>query len=207
MLTLLGWLLGLANGVRHALEPDHVAAISTLVAEQKSTRKAATFAAMWGLGHGAMLLAVGGTLIALRARMPERIEQALELGVALMLVLLGGRAIRVAVSIAKGHTHDPKPSARRPFFVGIMHGLAGSGALTALIASEMPTPAAGIIALVLYGLGAAAGMALLASLASVPLESVARSRRGLPLLLASTGLASLAVGAFWGVTAFHALTA
>src|SRR5438067_1514347 len=51
MLTLLGWLLGLANGVRHALEPDHVAAISTLVAEQKNTKRAAAFAAMWGLGH------------------------------------------------------------------------------------------------------------------------------------------------------------
>ncbi len=205
MLTLLGWLLGLANGVRHALEPDHVAAISTLVAEQKNTRRAAAFAAAWGLGHGAMLLAVGGTLIALRARMPPRIEQALELGVALMLVLLGGRAIRVAVSLARGNAHDPKPSARRPFFIGIMHGLAGSGALTALIASEMPTPAAGIIALVLYGLGAAVGMALLASLASVPLESVARSRRGLPLLLAGTGLASLVIGAFWGLHAASAL--
>lgn len=199
MLTMLGWLLGLANGVRHALEPDHVAAISTLVAEQKSTRRAAAFAAMWGLGHGAMLLAVGGTLIALRARMPVRIEQALELGVALMLVLLGGRAIRVAVSLAKGHAHSA-PTAGRPFFIGIVHGLAGSGALTALIASEMPTPTSGIVALVLYGLGAAAGMALLASVASVPLL---RLRKGMPVLLAATGIASLLVGGF---TAFSALS-
>lgn len=200
MLTMLGWLLGLANGVRHALEPDHVAAISTLVAEQKSTRRAAAFAAMWGLGHGAMLLAVGGTLIALRARMPVRIEQALELGVALMLVLLGGRAIRVAVSLAKGQSHSA-PSNRRPFFIGVVHGLAGSGALTALIASEMPTPTSGIVALVLYGLGAAVGMAVLASVASVPLS---RLRKGMPVLLALTGIASLVVG---GLTAFAALTA
>jgi len=202
MLTLLGWLLGLANGARHALEPDHVAAISTLIAEERSARRSAAFAGMWGLGHGAMLLCVGGTLVVLRAKMPPQLEQAFELLVALMLILLGGRAIRAAVALARGKTETRSPM-RRPLLVGVMHGLAGSGALTALIASQMPSIFAGIVTLVLYGAGATLGMVILASVASVPLESVARSPRGMPAVLAVTGAGSLIFGLFWGFQALY----
>jgi hypothetical protein len=198
MVTLLGWLLGIANGVRHALEPDHVAAISTLVAEERSARRSAAFAGMWGIGHGAMLLVVGGTLVLLRARMPERIEQLFELAVSLMLVLLGGRAIRAAVALARGTAKIAKSPMRRPLLIGVMHGLAGSGALTALIASQMPSVAFGIVTLLLYGMGATLGMMLLASIASVPLEKFAKSQRAMPTILGLTGAASLALGALFG---------
>jgi hypothetical protein len=201
MLTLLGWLLGIANGVRHALEPDHVAAISTLVAEERKAKRTAAFAAMWGLGHGAMLLLVGGTLIVLRARMPARMEQAFELAVACMLVLLGGRAIRAAVALARGESFVSKSPMRRPLLIGVMHGLAGSGALTALVASQMPSALSGIVTLVLYGLGATLGMVILARVASAGLETVAKSRRGIPAILGLTGAASLAIGALVGAQA------
>jgi cytochrome c biogenesis protein CcdA len=204
VITLLGWLLGIANGIRHALEPDHVAAISTLVAEERSARRSATFAAMWGIGHGAMLLVVGGTLVLLRTRMPERIEQLFELAVSLMLVLLGGRAIRAAVILARGAKIASSPM-RRPLLIGVMHGLAGSGALTALIASQMPSALAGIITLVLYGIGATVGMMLLASVASVPLERFAKSERAMPTILGITGAASLVLGMLFGVQALMLL--
>jgi hypothetical protein len=207
MITLLGWLLGVANGVRHALEPDHVAAISTLVAEETNARRSAAFAAMWGLGHGAMLLLVGGTLVLLRARMPAQMEQAFELGVAMMLVLLGGRAIRAAVALGRGESHASKSPMGRPLFIGLMHGLAGSGALTALVASQMPSVLAGIVTLLLYGLGATLGMTLLASVASVPLEKMASSRRGMPAVLGLTGVVSLLLGASFGAQAAWALIA
>jgi len=207
MITVLGWLLGIANGIRHALEPDHVAAISTLVAEERSAKRTAAFAAMWGLGHGSMLLVVGGTLIGLRTRMPVRMEQAFELVVALMLVLLGGRAIRAAVALARGESFVAKSPMRRPLLIGIMHGLAGSGALTALVASQMPSALAGIVTLILYGLGATLGMVLLARVASAGLETVAKSRRGIPAVLGLTGAASLILGALFGVQAAIALAA
>lgn len=206
MLTLLGWLLGIANGVRHALEPDHLTALSTLVAEQRGTRRAATFAAMWGLGHGAMLFFVGGALVLFRARMPARLEEGFELGVAFMLVLLGGRAIRGAMSLARGTALRAHAPLGRPLLIGVMHGLAGSGALTALVATEMPSITSGLITLALYGLGATLGMTSLASVASVPLQRVATGR-AMPVVLGVTGAASLAFGFLWGARALSALAA
>ena len=65
-----GYGLGLVQGMRHALEPDHVAAVSTLVAEQRSATSSVRFAFAWGAGHALTLLVAGGALFALRAKMP-----------------------------------------------------------------------------------------------------------------------------------------
>lgn len=215
MLTLLGWLLGLVNGMRHALEPDHVAAISTLVAEQKSAARAARFAVLWGLGHAAVLLVVGGGLVLARQGMPPRVEQGFELCVAAMLVLLGGRAIRKAIALAReaahghgpGHAHD-HVHASRPLLIGVVHGLAGSGAITALVLAKLPDPVVGLAFIALYGLGATLGMAMLAGFAGLPLARLAqRSARAVPVLLGVAGAASLVLGVGWGAASAIALFA
>jgi hypothetical protein len=90
----LGWLWGLGQGVRHAFEPDHIAAVSTMVAEQKSPRATMTFAAAWGAGHALVLFVFGGALLLLRAELAEPVADAFELLVAAMLVFLGVRGIR-----------------------------------------------------------------------------------------------------------------
>src|SRR5688572_29373689 len=96
LVTLSACLLGFANGMRHALEPDHLAAVSTLVAGQRSTRASVRYAAAWGAGHAAMLLVAGGALALLRADLPARASDALELVVAVVLVALGLRGLRQA---------------------------------------------------------------------------------------------------------------
>src|SRR5947207_256199 len=85
--------LGSLLGMRHALEPDHLAAVSTLVTGERSSAKAAWLGACWGLGHTLTLVAAGAVLVVLRAQMPASVSDAFELGVALMLVALGLRAI------------------------------------------------------------------------------------------------------------------
>src|SRR5258708_887176 len=80
-------------GMRHALEPDHLAAVSTLVSGQRNGYKAALLGICWGLGHTLALVAVGAVLIILRAELPASASHAFELLVALMLVTLGVRAI------------------------------------------------------------------------------------------------------------------
>src|SRR4029079_17379190 len=82
--------------MRHALEPDHLAAVSTLVTHERGGYKAAWLGACWGLGHTCSLLVSGAALIVLRAEMPARATDAFEMAVALMLVALGVRAIHVA---------------------------------------------------------------------------------------------------------------
>src|SRR5260221_1042200 len=115
----MGYLLGLVQGVRHAFEPDHLAAVSTLVAEQRSAKGSALYAAFWGVGHAMMLLVVGGLLFALRRAMPPVLEHAFELVVAVMLVALGIRALRRALSMGRaGSSPHPRPRAPRPSHPG-----------------------------------------------------------------------------------------
>jgi hypothetical protein len=219
--TLLGLLWGLAQGVRHALEPDHLAAVSTLVADRRSPRQAASYAIAWGLGHALVLLAFGGALILVRARLPERVAAGFELGVAAMLVVLGVRALRRAwVRGAAGvlshahpdgdHVHTAPADhvhvrgltlAKQPLVIGCIHGLAGSGALAAVVLSRMASPLAGLAYMAVYGGGAALGMAALAGVAGVPLARLVRTPRGAPILLGMTGGLSLLLGLVWAWTA------
>jgi high-affinity nickel-transport protein len=207
-LVLTGGLLGLASGVRHAMEPDHLAAVSTLVAEQRSVRASVSFAAMWGLGHGSMLLAVGGLLVLLGCEMPPAFDMFAELGGAAVLVFLGGRAPRRArgASVSASHQahHLQQPHAhardgalRRPLVVGIVHGLAGSGALTALVLAAGHSPAAALVFMTLYGAGAMLGMSALAGVLRLPLARIAGTTRGTSALLAISGVASVVIGVAW----------
>ena len=97
----MGWLaragLGSLIGMRHALEPDHLAAVSTLVTGERSSAKAAWLGACWGLGHTLTLLAAGAVLVVWRAEMPGGAAEAFELGVVLLLVGFGVRAIHQGV--------------------------------------------------------------------------------------------------------------
>jgi hypothetical protein len=216
--TVLGLLWGLAQGARHALEPDHLAAVSTLVAERRSPRSAASYAVAWGIGHALVLLAFGGALLAVRARLPDRVAALFELAVAAMLIGLGARALRQAIvrhvgGVDVAHRHRAGAHAhagpvdhvhvrgftlaRQPLVVGCIHGLAGSGALAGLVASQMSSALSGIATLAVYGGGAGLGMAALAGLAGVPLTKLARTRRGVPVVLAASGTLSVLLGVAW----------
>ena len=206
-------------GARHALEPDHLAAVSSIVTAHKNAKSGASVGAAWGLGHTLSLFIVGAALSVLHTQLPARLGAAFELIVATMLVVLGGRSVLRAASIsAEGavhlHSHGPlkhyhrgPPShlhihrrsfARLPFVVGLMHGLAGSGALTVLAMGNLRSIKLQIVYMILFGLGSIAGMTLLSGLAGVPLATISRRpvwSRGLNYL---TGTFSIILGTVWG---------
>lgn len=211
-------LLGFANGMRHALEPDHLAAVSTLVAGEKSARASVRYAAAWGAGHAAMLVLAGGALHLLRAQLTQNVSGALELVVALVLVALGVRGLLQAARLGRvgeafqhahgdeSHTHAGARDhlhvsnwtlARLPFVVGLVHGLAGSGALAALVASQVASPVFALGFITIYAMGAAIGMATLAGVLGLPLSRLARAPRFVPVLVGLSALASLVVGVAW----------
>ena len=108
-LPLLG--LGFVLGLKHATEADHLVAVSTIVSEHRSVWRSAAVGALWGLGHTASLLVAGAVLIALRVPVPESVATALELAVALMIVLLGTRILYLVLKGRRdvhvhAHTHD-----------------------------------------------------------------------------------------------------
>ena len=211
--------LGSLLGMRHALEPDHLAAVTTLVTGERSGYKAAFLGVCWGLGHTFALIAAGTVLVILRAEMPMRVAEAFEFCVALMLIGLGLRAIYLAARQGAagpahvhhhGHTvhvHEGAPAhvhigtwtlARRPLLVGAVHGLAGSGALTALVLATLPTTAARLTYMVVFGLGSTLGMAALSGLLGWPMARAGSHRgfaRGISL---AVGCVSTALGLMWG---------
>jgi hypothetical protein len=208
-------------GMRHALEPDHLAAVSTLVSRERSTAKAALLGVCWGLGHTAGLVVVGVVLVFLRRELPPQVGDLFELLVALMLVVLGVRAVRQSLAQAQPahqhhhhfamHTHSGLPAhvhigtwtlARRPLLIGAVHGLAGSGALTALVLTTLPTTSARITYMALFGLGSTVGMAALSGLLGWPLARLGAHHRVTRTLSFAVGTMSVALGVFWG---YHAI--
>src|SRR6202163_3095590 len=90
MITLLSIIaLGFFLGMRHATDPDHVIAVTTIVSRQRSIRHAALIGILWGLGHTITILAVGSAIILFGLVIPPRVGLTMEFSVGLMLVLLG----------------------------------------------------------------------------------------------------------------------
>ncbi|MEP6922594.1 MAG: urease accessory protein UreH, partial [bacterium] len=108
-LAILG--LGLAFGLKHATEVDHIVAVSTIVSEHRSLLRSALVGAMWGLGHTASLIAVGIIVLALRVTIPPWVASWLEFAVALMIIGLGLSALMRALRKRRDihmhrHSHD-----------------------------------------------------------------------------------------------------
>jgi hypothetical protein len=190
--TVIAGLAGVLQGARHALEPDHVTAVATVMVEAPSPRRGIAYATFWGLGHASMLVLVAGPLLLLGLRVPERIAVVLELVVGAMLIYLGTRSVRPEPA-----SRAPRHESARPFAIGIVHGLAGSGALAGMLALAAPTVAAGLACLSLYAFGTILGMVALAAMAS-PLFAGASRLPGLArLLVRGTGALSIAMGVAW----------
>ena len=228
MIGVLGGLfLGVLLGLRHALEPDHLAAVSTLVAQRQDPRAGLAVGALWGVGHTFGLLLLAGGLTVLEAHLAPSTELALECAVAAMLIVLGVRSLLLAARAGTAgppsphfhgghaHVHPAAPGghvhlsrwalAPRPLAIGIVHGLAGSGALTALVMARLPTLPARLGYIVLFGVGSVAGMALLTGAAGLSLQILRPGARWNARLVTVTGLVSLGLGCFWGWTSARGL--
>ncbi len=210
-------LFGMLVGVQHAMEADHLAAVSALANRSRSIASAARQGATWGVGHTLTLLLFGGSVLLMGQRVPEHYARFLEMAVGVMLVLLGLDVLRRVISNRVHfhlHNHDSKVHfhahshrqqqnheadphhhrhARefpmRALFVGMTHGLAGSAVLVVLAAGTVSSPLQGLLYMLLFGAGSILGMALLSVVITLPFQYY--SARG--MTLAHNGL-QLAVG-------------
>ena len=196
MLTaLLGVLaLGFLLGMRHATDPDHVVAVTTIVSQQRSLARAARTGVLWGIGHTATILLVGGAIIVLKVQLdgiPPRVGLSLEFAVAVMLVVLG------LLTLAGGERRVADSTAR-PIAVGFVHGLAGSAAVATLPqVALIPDPRWAVGYLAVFGVGTIAGMLLVT--ASIAAPSLLASRRFAEMnrtLRIGSGVASIVFGLF-----------
>src|SRR3989440_11081184 len=222
--TLIGLLgLGLILGLRHALDPDHIAAVSTIVSESRSVRRSSLIGTFWGLGHTMSLLIAGVLVVALKVRISDRLALWMEFAVALMLILLGLNAIlrplrgtRIHIhrhahgGSSHSHVHLHRPSEQRahqhrhlirsgarPFPVGMVHGMAGSAALMILVLATIPSAVTAFIYIAVFGLGSVGGMLIMSSLISLPFIFTRKRFNFLSEgLQVAVGLFSLSFGVF-----------
>jgi cytochrome c biogenesis protein CcdA len=189
--------------MQHALEADHVAAVSSIAARRSSTSDIVKHGLTWGLGHTITLFIFAGAAIILGHTIPEHLAGPLETAVGIMLVGLGAHVLwrlwrdrahfhqhRHADGTAHLHLHshgaDAVPHQRsshdhrhgfrwRSLLVGLMHGMAGSAALLVLAVSQFENPLHGLIYILLFGIGSMLGMGALSTVIAVPLAVSARS--------------------------------
>ena len=190
--------LGILLGSKHSLDPDHVVAVSTIVSEYKNPLRSFWVGISWGLGHTTTLLIIGIVIIALRLTIPERMALLFEFTVGVMLVGLGIQVIysfrkKKVHQHAHGHEeeahhhfhshlknpeHVPehhtthgigKPFLRRKSYViGLVHGVAGSAALTLLVLASIESPIASLAYILLFGLGSVLSMGIMTVIISLP---------------------------------------
>ena len=182
-------ILGFFLGLEHALEADHVAAVSALITETRGLHRAVWLGALWGLGHTVTILFFGLLVMGLRWHIPDKFPLAFESVVGFVLLILGARVLWQLGRVSAGHTHK-----HSSFLLGLLHGLAGSGALTLLIVASVRNMLEGMWFLLVFGAGSMISMTLISACVGLPLLLSARFVWLEKAVRAAAGIASIIVG-------------
>ncbi|MGB7068574.1 MAG: hypothetical protein WBD22_03710 [Pyrinomonadaceae bacterium] len=212
-------LIGFVLGLQHAIEADHLAAVSTIVSEKKSLFSASLIGGLWGLGHTISLFAVGVLVIFLKLQISESVEAKLEVIVGGMLILLGLNALKNLFMADRLHIHSHEHGARqhvhihshetiapatthhrfsaRSIVIGMVHGLAGSAALMLLVLPTISSTSVALAYILIFGVGSIGGMMAMSFLIGLPVYLTANRfehiNKGIRFC---AGLFSLGLGAF-----------
>ncbi len=226
------WLVAVAvglPGLRHATDPDHLAAVTTLVAgtRERATRRAAELGLCWGAGHAVTLFAFGLPILLLDQYLPAPVEQAAETAIAAVVVYLGARLLvrwrkgmfhlhahehdGIAHAHVHGHRgrarHDHPHRARTPLgalAIGLVHGMGGSAGVGVLIAASVDSTPLAIVALALLAAFTAVSMTVLST--GFGLTLISRPvRTSFHAVAPALAAASLAFGLWYGAAAWALL--
>jgi sulfite exporter TauE/SafE len=212
-MELLPLFTALIAGFAHALEADHMAAVTTFVSRRPRPLQAVWFGLRWGVGHSVAIFLVGSVLIALDLRLPDGVARGLEFGVGAMLLGLGlwllwsvlhERAHRAADGAdAHAHSHDHRGGS---LWVGLAHGLAGTAPLVAILPVAMArSPLLAGAYLLFFGVGTTLAMGVYALVAGLLFHHAGTRVPALGgTLRAVTALGSAAIGVMWMVGAVGA---
>ena len=226
-------LISLFLGLRHASDPDHLAAVTTLIAsgkEREQARKAGLMGFFWGLGHGTTLVLLGLPLVLFNRFLPEPVQQAAEVAIGAIIMLLAVRLLlrwRRGFYHAHTHGHDEGPDHRHvhshkeddlhehnhafphrtplsAYGIGLVHGIGGSGGLTLLLLSTISKGAEAAGALLIFAAGTAVSMALLSTAFGIVIAG-GPIGRNFERVAPVLGVLSVAFGAWYALGALNLL--
>lgn len=220
LLSILG--LGFLMGIKHAIEPDHVIAVSTIASRSKSLWRSSMAGAFWGIGHTATLLAVGFFLFLFKSEISDKWSMSLEFLVGIMLVVLGVASVRTFNNRVHAHNHShgeqrhthfhmredhnhghehthstDKVSYHKSMLIGLVHGLAGSAAMALLTLSTVDTMWQGMLYIAVFGVGTILGMLLFTTAIGIPFVLTSRKFRVNRVLTVLTGGLSTLYGLYY----------
>lgn len=227
-------LISLFLGLRHASDPDHLAAVTTLIAseeEHKQARKAGWMGFCWGLGHGTTLVVLGLPLVLFNRFLPERVGQIAEVAIGVVIVALAVRLLlrwRRGVFHIHTHSHDEESDHRHvhshkegkshehghairdrgplgAYGIGLVHGIGGSGGLTLLLLSTISSQSAAAMALLIFATGTAVSMAILSTVFGLAIAS-GPIARNFERVAPILGVLSLAFGVWYALGALDVMT-
>ena len=173
--------LGFILGLEHALDADHVAAVSAMVSRTKSLKKSSALGAVWGMGHTTTLLLVGLLVLVFKVSLPQNLAPLLEFLAGIVLVLLGIGVLRNVIrdnghmhghkheNIEHSHLHSREGAQfhrhmHKTFAIGMLHGLAGSGTLMILVLATVKSVVEGLLYILVFGAGSILGMLLISTI-------------------------------------------
>jgi len=211
---------GFILGIKHAIEPDHVIAVSTIASRSKKLWRSSLAGVFWGIGHTATLFIVGLVLILMNGEIPDKWAMSLEFLVGIMLVYLGITSI---LSFKNIHTHEHEHDGElhkhfhshkydsehehkhqhkdvfymKSMLVGLVHGLAGSAAMTLLTMSTVKSVWEGAVYILVFGVGTVVGMLLFTTVIGIPFVISAKKIKINKALTQITGVISTAFGFYY----------
>jgi high-affinity nickel permease len=196
-------------GLRHATDPDHLAAVTTLVAggSDRAARRAGELGLAWGIGHATTLFAFGLPILLLNTYLPAAVQQAAETAVGAVIVYL---AVRLLWRWRRGdlrlHAHPDAHGARTrrgAFVIGLVHGMGGSAGVAVLLLASVQTRALAVVSLLLLAGFTAVSMTVLSS-GFGSLLTARPARVAFAALAPSLAAVSLAFGLWYGAAAWNA---
>ena len=213
-LSLLGF--GFLLGIRHAFDVDHIAAVSTIIHNHKSIKKSTLVGLFWGFGHTISLLIAGLLILLFKISVPEKIALSLEFIVGIVLVLLGINVLFTmnknkvhfhrhkhgnkehihfhSHKLAKNHSHEHMHLSKS-LITGIVHGLAGSAAITLLVLTAINSLLLSLIYILIFGIGSIIGMMLISSIISLPFILIPNKLKNSHKILSmGTSLVAISIG-------------
>jgi ABC-type nickel/cobalt efflux system permease component RcnA len=216
-------------GLRHATDPDHLTAVSTLVAggEERGPGRAARLGLAWGFGHATTLFVFGLPIVLANSYLPDAVQEAAEVAVGVMIVVLAARLlIRWRRGHFHAHPHEHPPATRhrhlhksadrthghahrtrsplQAYGVGLVHGIGGSAGVGILLLAAIRDHALGVAALFVFALFTAISMSIASASFGYTLSRgpvLRRFVRVAPVM----GMLSLAFGAWYALGALGAL--
>jgi high-affinity nickel-transport protein len=211
--------IGFLLGLRHALDADHVAAVSTFVGQDSNPYRSCVIGTFWGIGHASTLLMAAVITTVVQVRVPSEVYALVEALVAIVLIGLGGHTLLRAAGTIRlhrhAHTHDGVSHrhlhvhvgardghrhghiirhGRRPLLMGALHGLAGSAALVLLAVATMPSTLQVLLYITVFGVGSMVGMLAVSGLIGIPFAMTGSSTRVRVRFELAVAVANVGVG-------------